>query len=98
MNLCNLATQNRKSKFQISNHQIYIHIFFVNAVSSTFFLQKFKLYNMSDIMELSDDIRNIFCKYKEKQKADLFRTLNDVKCCECGHQSRMRNVQNKVSM
>lgn len=53
---------------------------------------------MSDIMELSDDIRNIFCKYKEKQKADLFQALNDVKCCECGHQSRLRNVQNKVSM
>ncbi|XP_014096210.2 uncharacterized protein [Bactrocera oleae] len=53
---------------------------------------------MSDIMELSDDIRNIFCKYKEKQKADLFQALNDVKCCECGHQSRLRNVQNKVSI
>ncbi|XP_054728742.1 uncharacterized protein LOC129237820 [Anastrepha obliqua] len=53
---------------------------------------------MSEVMELSEDIRNIFCKYKEKQKVDLFRTLNDVKCCECGHQSRIRNVQNKTSI
>lgn len=51
---------------------------------------------MADIEELSDEIRNTFCRYKEKQQLELLNTLNDVRSCECNHKFRINAIDDRA--
>lgn len=42
---------------------------------------------------LSGEIHNIFDEYKAKQQKEMLNKLKEVKCCDCGHKSRIREVR-----
>lgn len=52
---------------------------------------------MTDVDVVNDgQMRDIFCRYQENLKLDLIRLVNTVRCCECGHKSRIQLVQDKM--
>lgn len=48
---------------------------------------------MNEMKQLTGEIHDIFQKYKEKQQREMLNKLREVKCCDCGHKTRIREVQ-----
>jgi len=68
--------------------------FFYSQFNNTLknkYIQNIK--KMCEVQELADGLYQMFNKYKEFRKIEMLQILKRVRCCDCGHQKRLRKAQ-----
>uniref|UniRef100_A0A6P4FQB8 Uncharacterized protein LOC108053545 n=1 Tax=Drosophila rhopaloa TaxID=1041015 RepID=A0A6P4FQB8_DRORH len=48
---------------------------------------------MCDVQRLMDGLVQTFNISKKRRLQEMIQILNEVRCCECGHKTRLKNVR-----